>query len=358
MPDSFEVRSAAHSYGVTVADGVVDAFLAARPDAFVVCDTIFEERLAAPGRRVIGLEAVETGKTLEVAGRLIEALREGGCSRADRLVAVGGGIVQDVACFAASIYMRGIPWDYCPTTLLGMVDSCIGGKSSINVGRFKNIAGTFHPPASILVDVDFVSTLPPDQYTGGLCEAAKICFARGPDAFSAYLDREPGLGMGADALAETVSLSLRSKQWFIEIDEFDRNERLTLNFGHTFGHALEAATGFSINHGLGVGIGVLCALDFADRETGIRTDRTEALDAHMRGLVRGSLSPDLLGRLDRPGFARAFLSDKKHDRDTLRLVLPVEGGPLPLARVPFPKGADTMAKVERSLTRVVESLAA
>ncbi len=353
MPASFEITSSSRTYGITVGQGGIDDFMSAREGALVLCDDIFAERLRAPGRTVISVQAAEEGKTLDAAGRIVETMRERGVARSDRMVVVGGGVVQDLACFAASIYMRGISWDYCPTTLLGMVDSCVGGKSSLNVGQFKNIAGTYHPPEHILIDVDFARTLGHDQFAGGLCEAAKICFARGPDAFASYLATGAGRDMQAEELAEVVALSLLSKKWFIEVDEFDRAERLTLNFGHTFGHALEAATGFAVNHGLAVGIGVMCALSFATRETGFDGPQTRALYRHMRDLVGSALDPPALSGLDPDRFERAFLSDKKHTHEALRLILPVRRGKLPLAVVGLPRSQDTLVAAMQSLADVM-----
>jgi 3-dehydroquinate synthase len=357
MPSAFSIRAASHTYDIRLERDGIGPFLAARHDALLLCDERFAPHWEAACRTVIALAASEAEKTLEVCGRVIARMREHGFTRGDRLVAIGGGIVQDVACFVASVYMRGVAWDYCPTTLLGMADSCIGGKSSINVGSFKNIAGTFHPPQTILIDPAFATSLPREQIAGGLCEAAKICFARGPESFAAYCACDPRPEMDIDALAEVVRLSLQAKQWFIEVDEFDGNERLTLNFGHSFGHALEAATGFRLNHGLAVGVGVRSALAFARDEAGVSTAATQRLDAHLRDLLaREPVVADTLATVDRQAFEQAFLADKKHDRDTVRLILPVTGGVLPLARVPFPRGEATMAKVWHALASVMRSL--
>ena len=137
--------------------------------------------------------------------------------------------------------MRGIAWSYMPTTVLAMVDSCVGGKSSINVGPYKNLVGTFHPPKQIDIDPLLATTLASEQIAAGLIEAAKICFCRGPASFAEYLGQEPGVGMGTQALEHVILTSLLAKKHFIEIDEFDKKERLLLNFGHTFGHAIEGA---------------------------------------------------------------------------------------------------------------------
>ena len=353
---SFDVRADARCYSVNVDPGAAPDFLREQDgDAVIVCDEIFKERFADLPCPVFSLPALETHKTLEAAGRLVEAARGVGLTRNGTIIAVGGGIVQDVACFAASIYMRGIAWSYLPTTILAMVDSCIGGKSSINVGRYKNLAGTMHPPQLVLVDPEFAQTLPVEHRAGGLCEAAKIAFARSPAVFSDYLALNAQPTMSGTALADVVVLSLETKRWFIEIDEFDQKERLTLNFGHTFGHALESASHFAINHGAAVGLGMLCALEFAaSRRLVGPAAHMERLREHTKSLLDAvpGLGRDF-ARIDMSGFESAFLSDKKHKPDQLVLVLPVAGAvdELSLSLCRFSRDADTLTGVSAAVER-------
>ena len=356
MSASFDVRADARSYRVDVAPGAADETLRALGgDTIVICDEIFADRLKDLRCNVISLPALETHKTLDEAARLIEVARAAGLTRKGEIVAVGGGIVQDVACFVASVFMRGIRWSYLPTTILGMVDSCIGGKSSINVGHYKNLAGTMHPPERVLVDTAFAQTLALEHRAGGLCEAAKIAFARSGKVFADYLDLGARPDMDVTALADVVLLSLTAKQWFIEVDEFDRKERLTLNFGHTFGHAIESASGFAINHGAAVGLGMLCALDFAlGHGVTTRDKALEHLERHTLSLL--DAVPDLkadLAQLDMKGFETALLSDKKHTADRLTLVLPKAGGDggLPLSLCRFPRDAEILGDINRAVDR-------
>jgi len=207
--------------------------LRARAGAVILIDDYLTSVLPEGEGKVIYVTAVEGSKSLEQAAPIVAKLRELGAHRRTHLLAIGGGIIQDVATFVASIYMRGIPWSYLPTTLLGMVDSCVGGKSSINVYGYKNLVGNFYPPTEVIIDLDFLRTLNAEQIVGGLCEAAKICYARSAEEFAAYLADEPAVNMAPAQAERVVIRSLRGKQWFIEIDEFDQKERLLLNFGHT-----------------------------------------------------------------------------------------------------------------------------
>jgi 3-dehydroquinate synthase len=150
MSVSFEINSSTGSYDVTVAQGAFAGSIARMGHASIVADEFFRERLTAGN--AIFLAATEEEKSLDRAPALIEQLRRAGANRSTHLVAVGGGVIQDISAFVASVYMRGLTWSYVPTTVLAMVDSCIGGKSSINVGPYKNLAGTFHPPQHIYVE--------------------------------------------------------------------------------------------------------------------------------------------------------------------------------------------------------------
>lgn len=321
-----DIQSSLKSYRVTIGQGVVRAALQSE-DAIVVVDEALEAHFPWLGNaKYIPLQACESSKSLQTVAAIMERMRDLGANRRSHMVAVGGGIVQDVATFAASCYMRGIGWSYCPTTLLGMVDSCIGGKSSLNVGRYKNIAGNFFPPDSVLVDMEFCTSLAVAQRIEGLCEAVKICFASRGEEFKTYLTL-----VGSDellrnnaVLGEVIALSLRTKKRFIEQDEFDNGVRLLLNFGHTFGHAIEGASEYRISHGVAVGLGMLAAVRFseacnlADRNV----PRIGALVKHVLRLL--AQVPDLEGALAAISPSEAlvrFRSDKKHSKDQFAVII-------------------------------------
>ena len=164
-----------------------------------------------------------------------------------------------------------------------------GGKSSINVGPYKNLVGTFHPPAAVVIDPTLALSLTVEQRLSGLIEVCKICYCRGSQAFHEYLELQPSSSMTPDQAERVLFLSLSSKKWFVELDEFDRAERLLLNFGHTFGHAIEGASHFRIGHGVAVGVGVLCALQLGELmgRTYDQGSRVHALSKHIRALLAG-----------------------------------------------------------------------
>jgi len=250
------------------------------------------------------------------------------------------------------VYMRGLRWSYMPTTMLGMADSCLGGKSSINVGGLKNLIGNIYPPHEVVIDTDFVTTLDADQTIGGLIEAAKICFARSYDEFCSYEALHPTYPLTPVHAESLIMHSLTAKRWFIETDEFDKKERLLLNYGHTFGHALESATNFAIAHGLAVGMGIIAANALALRYNWLSPGGEAAvqhLQRHIVGMIKAASSP-LSEEIPLSKVLDKFDSDKKHLSDHYRIVAPQGDGALTL--LPLPK---TRASLDMISVGVVDA---
>lgn len=321
----------------------------------MIADEFFRPRFEESGAKAIFVEAVETNKSLDASPALIEQMRYSGANRQTQMVAVGGGIIQDLSAFIASVYMRGLKWTYMPTTVLAMVDSCIGGKSSINVGPYKNLVGTFHPPEVVLVDPEVIATLPEDQRASGLIEAAKICFCKGEESFRTHMACKPSTTMPVEALERLIVNSLKSKKWFIEIDEFDKKERLLLNFGHTFGHAMEGATHFAIPHGIAVGLGIVCALEF-EKARGVdysATPRVGDLLEHLDAMVRSSPGvAEELQKMPLDDVLERFESDKKHGKDFYTLILVAANGDVELRKVD--RTPATLADAKRAIESMIE----
>lgn len=324
LPD-LQIRSARSDY--SVAFHVLTDLSRWQPQGdLLMVDAFFRDRLTLPSDvPVVWIEVSEQAKALEQMLPLFMALRDAGLGRSSQLTAIGGGVVQDIATFVASLFMRGIPWNYVPTTFLGMADSCLGGKSSINVGPYKNLIGNFHPPHRIQILPAFARTLPTVELAGGLAEAAKIAFCRGAFAFTSYralADPVLAADWQEHQLAELLHATLSVKQWFIETDEFDQAERRLLNFGHTWGHALESATCFAIPHGLAVAIGMLAAIRFTGQQP-----NSAALWNHCLALVAPVIVPAQIEAFDAERFLQAFRADKKHSPGHIHLIVPVSDDP-------------------------------
>jgi 3-dehydroquinate synthase len=355
MSASFDIATSTGSYTVNIESGAFGRNLSGFNRAAIIADQFFQPTFQKLDRSAIFVPALETNKSLDASPALIEQMRHSGANRQTHLVAVGGGIIQDLSAFIASVYMRGLQWSYIPTTVLAMVDSCIGGKSSINVGPYKNLVGTIHPPAQVFIDPALALTLPADDQSSGLIEAAKICFCHGADSFDRHVSYEPQPGMSTEALEQVIVNSLLAKKHFIEIDEFDKGERLLLNFGHTFGHAIEGASHYAIPHGIGVGIGILCALDF-QRRHGVdytRASRVRLLEDHLDAMLRPIHDlGEHLRALPLDEVVERFESDKKHGVENYTLILVTAAGVVQLQRLP--KSAGVRRNVRDAIQTIVE----
>jgi len=195
-----------------------------------------------------------------VSREIIERIVKLESRKETNIVVIGGGITQDVSCFAASVLYRGVDWYFVPTTLLAQADSCIGSKSSINMIPYKNLIGTFYPPKKIIICTEFVSTLPDKEFKSGLGEIAKCALLSGKEAFAEFAGNVDDILAGdREKLQLGIMRTLTYKKGLIEIDEFDEGIRNILNYGHTFGHAMESASEYRIPHGQAVSMGMLVA---------------------------------------------------------------------------------------------------
>src|SRR6476660_3358269 len=226
-----------------------------------------EAVLAAAGLAAtsVTVPAGESSKSFPVLARVCEALIAARVERADLVVALGGGVIGDLAGFAAAILRRGLDYVQVPTTLLAQVDSSVGGKTAIDSGHGKNLIGAFHQPVLVLADTALLDTLPPRQFRAGYAEVAKYGLI-GDAAFFAWLEANSrDMFAGGPAREHAIAVSCRMKAAIVSRDERETGERALLNLGHTFGHALEAATGFSdrLFHGEGVSVGMVLAAEFS-----------------------------------------------------------------------------------------------
>jgi 3-dehydroquinate synthase len=223
--------------------------------------------LARHGRATMHLmPAGEAHKTRETWARLTDDLLAAGCGRDTTVVALGGGVVGDVAGFVAATFMRGVAVVQCPTSLLAMIDASVGGKTGVDTAAGKNLVGAFHPPSAVLADVETLRTLPVAHRRAGLAEAIKhgiitdaAYFARVESLLPAVIGGDP------TATIEVVARSVEIKAAVVRADEREAGLRKTLNFGHTLGHALELATGYALLHGEAVAVGMVLEARLAER---------------------------------------------------------------------------------------------
>lgn len=277
-----------------------------------------------PESRLLSLEASEHAKSYGALERVFLDLLERNLKRSGTLVVIGGGVLQDAGCFIASVLSRGIRWVLIPTTLLAQADSCIGSKSSINIGAYKNQIGTFYPPHRVLLVPEVLRTLPYDELRSGLGEVIKLQLLSSEAGFEELMSDLVGFETFAvdhrePLLARWVRRSMDVKQPIIEADEFDRGQRLLLNYGHTFGHAYESVTHYGIPHGIAVILGMLTATALSAELGMVPVAHAERLFS----LLRPWHDPyaNRLVAVGRDALLQALARDKKNSATGLTCIL-------------------------------------
>jgi len=268
--------------------------------------------------------AGEGSKSFPVFEKVCEALIEARIERGDLVVALGGGVVGDLAGFAAAVVRRGLDYVQVPTTLLAQVDSSVGGKTAIDSRHGKNLVGAFHQPVLVVADTALLDTLPPREFRAGYAEVAKYGLI-GDAAFFAWLEtnwRE--IFAGGPAREHAVAVSCRAKAQTVARDERETGERALLNLGHTFGHAFEAAAGFSdrLLHGEAISLGMICAFDFSARRGLAPAVDAERVRNHLAAVGLPTHLSQVAGGL--PGVDRLMdliSQDKKVKRGKLTFIL-------------------------------------
>jgi 3-dehydroquinate synthase len=281
-----------------------------------------ERALRAAGARSLTKVVIADGeqaKGWQTLEQVFDALLAARCGRDTLVVALGGGVVGDLAGFAAAVYQRGVPFLQVPTTLLAQVDSSVGGKTAINHARGKNMVGAFHQPLAVVADVATLDTLPERELRAGIAEVIKHGFIL-DEAFVAWLEAnvEKLLARERDALAHAVRRSCELKAQVVAADEREAGLRALLNFGHTFGHAIEAGLGYGEwLHGEAVAAGMVMAAELS-----VRTGSLAAEDAaRVRGLLARARLPVRGPALGAERYLELMQVDKKAARGRVRFVL-------------------------------------
>lgn len=306
-------------------------------DAYIVCDenvallhaAALEPLLTSRSSYIV--PATEETKSFAGVGRLVDWLIEQRAVRSSTIIAIGGGCIQDLVSFTAHLYYRGINWVFLPTTVLSQSDSCIGAKSGINVLPYKNPLGVMHSPRRIIITTEFLSTLPDVEVASGYGEIVKLSVISSrhflPLLESALADG----GIRNPRLLELTRASLAAKQEIIEIDEYETDLRRILNYGHSFGHALEAISGHQVPHGLGVlwGIDVINWL-------GVRWGITSADDAAtLAAIIREHFDYTLPVTPTADALIDMVARDKKVANGLMHLAVLVKPGELAIVPKPL-----------------------
>lgn len=335
------VQLGERSYSIHIGAGMLDQLgalvricCAAARQATIITDInvgpLYADRalasLAGAGfaATLMTIPAGEASKSLAIAAELYDALAEGRHARDEPIIALGGGVVGDVAGFVAATWLRGVPFVQCPTTTEACVDASVGGKTAVNHAAGKNLIGAFHQPALVCIDTACLATLSDRDYRAGWAESVKHAIIA-DEAFLIWHEQNAGAICSRDdaALMQLVRRNCEIKAGVVAADERETSTagvgRAALNFGHTIGHALEAESAYGLRHGEAVSLGMTAAMELAVRTNGFAAalrDRVESLLAALGLPTRLDRSPD-------PGAVLARLgSDKKSAGGRVRFVLP------------------------------------
>lgn len=297
-----------------------------KPDVYLIMDKkvhdLYTDKLEIklPIDRVTLVDVTEEIKNIEYVLHLFKSIMSISAKKNIHLVSIGGGIIQDLSGFVASTLYRGVHWSYIPTTLLSLADSCVGGKTSLNFGSYKNLIGTFYPPHEIIVNAAFTQTLSELDYYSGVGEVVKLHLNGGLETTN-YLKQYLFQGIlqkSTRAIEDSIKSCLKIKKSFIEEDEFDQGRRNLLNFGHCFGHALETATNYLYPHGQAVVAGMIMS-NFVALSRGYLTSELEK--ELLNSLLKPILKIDNKIAIDQHAVVMAMKNDKKRTGNGLPLII-------------------------------------
>jgi 3-dehydroquinate synthase len=279
-----------------------------------------EKRLAEAGFDVSTLEvpAGEEQKTLATAGRLYDALNEVYAERTTSILALGGGVIGDLAGFVAATFMRGVPYIQVPTTLLAMVDSSIGGKTAVDHGHLKNVVGAFYQPKLVVADIDTLKTLPEAELSNGMAEVIKHAAIKDKYFFDFLNTNMKEIReLDLPVLEKIVVQSVRIKAAVVAEDEKEAGLRAILNYGHTVGHAVEIVSGFHLKHGQAVAIGMMAEAKISSRLGKL----DQSVVARLEKVIGEAGLPTQIPPLDKKKLMQAMGHDKKVRQGRINFVL-------------------------------------
>lgn len=321
---NFSVKSSIHDYEVLFIENTKKTLqeVLKKGDVIIIdkkVEELYEEELseALDSYYHISIDATEQQKSYQGAMPVIQDLIDKGFRKNHRLIAIGGGITQDLTAFMSSILYRGVDWFFFPTSLLAQGDSCIGSKTSINFNQYKNQVGGFYPPNRIFINTVFLDTLSLPELKSGLGEMLHYFIVSGEEDFRRFKNDYPFALKDKEVLKGIIASSLAIKKNYIEIDEFDKKERQVFNYGHTFGHAIESLTNYRIPHGIAVSYGI----DMANFISVKKGYIPESLRDDVRELVQQIWEGTYITDISLDAYTTALSKDKKNVDAQLGLIL-------------------------------------
>ncbi len=329
IDSGFQVRSIPRSYGIefpqgnTPSENILREICAHKAPLVLIDNRIrdlyFNSLPELKDVPIISVSALEENKNIATVLEVIDFMEKNKATKISMLFVIGGGIVQDLGAFSGAMYKRGLPWTFVPTTLLAQGDSCVGGKTALNHKKTKNLLALFSAPRRVIIDTGFLSTLPKNDLLSGVGEIFRLCITGGPSFLEVFERYLPDFLAGdGQATKHLIATSLSVKRAIVEFDEFELDVRRSMNYGHSFGHALEALTDYFIPHGVGVTIGILVENEIAYQRGMLALDERD----HMLALGRQIIPDECLqvfSNTSLDGVLDLLSRDKKAEGSMLKL---------------------------------------
>jgi 3-dehydroquinate synthase len=307
-----EIKSSIHNY--TYEFDSIDNLTIELGDYIIIDDNLHVPSIhkSVANTPIYYVKANEYSKEYANITPIIDDIIKSGFRKNNRIIAIGGGVVQDITGFISSILYRGVKWVFYPTTLLSQGDSCIGGKTSINFKDLKNQLGNFYPPTKIVIDTNFLKTLPKIQIDSGIGEMSHYFFIDGLESFNFYKNYNLSFG-----LKDLIKKSLNIKKTMVELDEFDNGPRKVFNYGHTFGHSIESVTNYNVPHGIAVSYGMDIANFFSLKKGYISLKEY----VEMKNVLNKIILNNKLPNIDINMMVKSLSKDKKNIGENIGLIL-------------------------------------
>ncbi len=348
----FSVNSFPRNYIVSTINNIEDYSALVVKSDFIIIDKNIERLypLALDIQAyVFRISALENEKNLDTVLRLINKLIDNNISKGSNVIAIGGGIIQDISAAACALFRRGQPFTYLPTTTLGQLDSCVGAKCALNTDKAKNIIGLFSAPKKVIIPLFMISSMPVNEHRAGLSEMLRLCLTASNHALYKYInlldDVLDSKTINLESYENALRLSLSIKKSVVEFDEYEKDVRRSMNYGHTFGHAIEKLVAFQMPHGLAVLLGIHMSNTFAYynkimNET-CYLEISEAIEKTLKG-INGDFN--YLNKLKAENIIEQFKFDKKGDGVSVPLIMIEKPGKMVFYKFNFGSNSQILAK--------------
>lgn len=328
--NNLTVKSVPHNYTVKFTSKALNSkgFMKNQNNIFLIDGFIKKRYFKNLDKKfpVMTIHASEKNKNIETALKIINFFENKKVNKLNKVIVIGGGILQDLGAFSCAMYKRGIPWIYLPTTLLGMTDSCVGGKTGLNYLNKKNILALFSAPREVIIDISFLETLSHRDFLSGLGEALRLHITGGKKYVESFEKNiELAVKKNKQAIKNIILNSLSIKKAVVEEDEFEKNLRKSMNYGHSLGHALETLSDFAFPHGMAVSLGICIENLLASEYYNLDEQVCFRLQSLAEKLI-DKKAKSALKKIKNCKFSDILKADKKTIGSTLKLAIPDDYG--------------------------------